>query len=320
MNKKNCLILGATGQDGSLLCKSLINQGFQVFGISRKNIQKCSNHEKLGIDNNDVIFTQISPLNIVEIQKIINKVMPLEIYNMAAQSSVGKSFSYPKETFESIVNTTLTLLEACRQLDYQGRIVFAGSSEMFGEHKSRIGINSKKRPTNPYGIAKLCSYNLVKMYREIHQLKCVTGVLFNHESQLRDANFVTNKIIEAVIRCEQDQKYKINLGNLNIFRDWGWAEEYMNAMQLINRSSNLKDYIICTGKKMQLEKFVEIAFKEKKLHWRDFVNIDKSIFRPFDAYISYGNPEELSKELNWNALIKGKSLIRKLIQERELLK
>ena len=102
MNQKNCLVLGATGQDGSLLCKSLINQGFQVFGTSRKNIQKCSNHVKLGIDN-DVIFTQICPLNIVEIKKIINKVMPHEIYNMAAQSSVGKSFSYPKETFESIV-------------------------------------------------------------------------------------------------------------------------------------------------------------------------------------------------------------------------
>tara|TARA_Y100001968_G_C19432502_1_gene757838 strand:+ start:588 stop:1547 length:960 start_codon:yes stop_codon:yes gene_type:complete len=318
MNDKNCLVLGATGQDGSLLCKSLINQGFQVFGISRKNIQKCSNHIQLGI-NNDVTFKQINLLNIAEIKQIINIVKPVEIYNMAAQSSVAKSFIYPKETFESIVTITLNVLEACKDLDYKGRIIFAGSSEMFGEHQSRIGINSDKRPNNPYGIAKLCSYNLVKMYREINQLKCVTGILFNHESQLRDQSFVTQKIIEAVIKCEQDKEYKINLGNLNIFRDWGWAEEYMNAIQLINRSSNPKDYIICTGQKMQLARFVEIAFNQKKLHWKDYVTIDKSIFRPSDASISYGNPKELSKDLNWSASIKGENLIKKLIQKRELL-
>ena len=264
MKKKNCLVLGATGQDGSFLCKSLINQGFQVFGISRRNVQKCPNHIQLGIDN-DVIFNHIDLLNIDEIKKIINEIMPVEIYNMAAQSSVGKSFNYPKETFASIVTISLNILEACKDLNYRGNIIFAGSSEMFGEHEYRIDINSDKRPINPYGIAKLCSYNLVKMYREIHHLKCVTGILFNHESQLRDKSFVTHKIIEAVIKCKQDQEYKVNLGNLNIFRDWGWAEEYMNAMQLINRSTKPKDYIICTGQKMQLERFVELAFKEKKL-------------------------------------------------------
>ena len=318
MNKKNCLVLGATGQDGSFLCQSLINQGFKVFGISRKNIQTCSNHIKLGIVNN-VIFNQVNLLNVEEIQKIINKIQPAEIYNMAAQSSVGKSFKYPQETLESIVTITLNILEACKNLNYQGRLVFAGSSEMFGEHESRIEISSEKRPNNPYGIAKLCSYNLVKMYREINHLKCVTGILFNHESQLRDKSFVTHKIIEAVIQCEKDREYKINLGNLNIYRDWGWAEEYMNAIQLINRSVIPKDYIICTGQKMQLERFVELAFNEKRLYWRDFVNLDKSILRPSDAYISYGNPEELSKDLNWEASIKGESLIKKLIQKKELL-
>ena len=316
MNKKNCLVIGATGQDGSFLCKSLINQGFQVFGISRKNISSCSNHIKLGIDNK-VIFYQINLLNIDEIKRIINKIMPSEIYNMAAQSSVGKSFNYPKETFESIVTTTLNILEACKNLNYQGRIIFAGSSEMFGEHQSSIKINSHKKPNNPYGIAKLCSYNLVRMYRKVYQLKCVTGILFNHESQLRDKSFVTHKIIEAAIKCKKDQEHRIKLGNLNIFRDWGWAEEYMDAIQLINRSSNPKDYIICTGQKMKLERFVELAFKEKKLQWRNFVNIDKSIFRPSDVYTSYGNPEELNKELNWKASIKGHRLIKKLIHSRE---
>ena len=317
MQKKNCLVIGATGQDGSFLCKSLINQGFQVFGISRKNIQKCSNHKQLGIDNN-VIFNQVNLLNINEIKKIIDKIMPVEIYNMAAQSSVGKSFSYPHETFESIVTSTLNLLEACKELNFQGRIIFAGSSEMFGEHHSKIDITSEKKPNNPYGIAKLCSYNLVKMYREIYQLKCVTGILFNHESHLRDKSFVTHKIIESVIKCKKNQEFKIKLGNLNIFRDWGCAEEYMDAMQLINRSVQPKDYIICTGKKMKLEKFVEIAFKEKRLDWKCYVNIDKSIFRPSDTYISYGNPAELKQELNWEATTKGKNLIKKLIRKKEL--
>ena len=318
MSEKNCLVLGATGQDGSLLCKSLIEDGLKVFGTSRQNIKTCTNHEKLNIKDK-VKFYQINLSNSSEIKKLIEEIRPIEIYNMSAQSSVGKSFSSPKETFESIVPTTLNILEACKDINYQGKIMFAGSSEMYGEHASKITTNSIKNPKNPYGIAKLCSYNLVKMYREIYKLRCVTGIFFNHESALRDKNFVTHKIVEAAIEFKEKKGLKINLGNLNIFRDWGWAEEYMEAVKIINRSERNKDYIICTGEKMELQRFVEITFEEKGLDWKDHVTFDKSIVRPSDLSISYGDPKELNVDLNWKASIKGKTMIRKLIKERELV-
>ncbi len=316
MSKKTCLVLGSTGQDGSLLSQFLIRQGYIVFGTYRKDQPTCANHEKLNIHKN-IKLCQIDLSNISEIRQLIEAIKPVEIYNMAAQSSVAKSFSIPQETFESIVLITLQILEACKEINYQGRIFFAGSSEMYGEHEAKITINSKKNPTNPYGIAKLCSYNLVKMYREIHQLRCVTGIFFNHESQLRDKNFVTHKIIEAAIKCKKNPKFKITLGNLNIFRDWGWAEEYIEAATIINRSEKDKDYIICTGEKMQLKQFVEIAFQEQGLDWKDHITLDKSLIRPSDMLISYGDPEDLKKDLNWHACIKGKILIKKLIQQRE---
>mgnify|MGYP001209669539 CR=1 FL=1 len=318
MSKKNCLVLGSTGQDGSLLSQSLLRQGFTVFGTCRKDQKICANHKKLNIDKN-IKLCQINLSNTSKIRQLIEEIKPVEIYNMAAQSSVAKSFSIPQETFESIVLITLQILEACKEINYQGRIFFAGSSEMYGANKSKITINSRKNPSNPYGIAKLCSYNLVKMYREIHKLRCVTGIFFNHESQLREKNFVTHKIVEAAIKCQKHPKLKITLGNLDIFRDWGWAEEYIEAATIINRSDKDKDYIICTGEKMQLKQFVEIAFQEKGLDWKDHIILDKSLIRPSDMHISYGDPEDLKKDLNWHASIKGKILIKKLIQEREFI-
>ncbi len=316
MQNRNCIIFGATGQDGSLLCKSLIKQGYKVFGISRRNIESCPNHIKLGISKN-VNFYPINISNISEIEELIKNINPIEIYNLSAQSSVGKSFSNPKDTFESIVTLTLNLLEASKSLNYQGRILFAGSSEMYGDHSSRINIESDKKPINPYGIAKLCSYNLVKMYREINNIRCATAILFNHESQFRHKDFVTHKVIEAAIKCNKDPRLKIKLGNLNIFRDWGWAEEYIQALETINRSKNIKDYLVCTGMKMQLKKFVEIAFLEKGLDWQEHVILDKSLIRPTDCHQIFGNPEELKAELKWEASTKGKELIKTLMKEKE---
>ena len=237
---------------------------------------------------------------------------------MAAQSSVAKSFIYAKEAFESIVTVTLNILEACKDLDYQGRIIFAGRSEWFGEHKYGVKITSNKRPNNPYGIAKLSSYNLVRMYREINQLNCVTGVLFNHQSQLRDQSFVTQKIIEAVIKCEHDRKYKINLGNLNIFRDWGWAEEYMEAVYLItNRDKIVKDHIICTGKPTRLTTIMDKAFRFFDLNWQDHIVISKKNLRAADIECSFGNPDFLSSDLNWKSKCKIEDIIRMLINDQK---
>lgn len=316
MSKKISLIFGCSGQDGSLLSLSLLKQNFQVIGTSRKVIigkkLKISNHAKLGIEK-DLKLVNCDMNDPEVIKKLIQKYKPDEIYHLAAQSSVGKSYTHPKETLNSIVDVTLNILEVCRQLNYNGHIFFAGSSEIFGNTNYQANINHSHKPISPYAIAKQTSYNLVKMYRKLYNLKCVTGILFNHESPFRDQNFVTQKIISEALYCSKNKTHKLRLGNLNIARDWGWADEYVEGIQLINRSPNIKDQILCTGKLTKLEDFVNLTFKQLNLNWKDHVISDKQFFRKGEIKQSFGDPAQMKDDLNWEAKVDIHLIIEKLI-------
>ena len=192
--KKTSLVIGCKGQDGSLLSKSLLSQGFNVIGLSRNRSTSLTNLKKLKIDED----VQIEEGEITDndlLTKLIESHNPVEIYNLAAQSSVGKSFAYPKETFQSIVSATINILEVSKKINYNGQLFFAGSSEIFGNTIKKADLNHKQDPYSPYAIAKQTSLNLVRMYREQHNLNCATGILFNHESPLRQKKFITQKII-----------------------------------------------------------------------------------------------------------------------------
>ena len=254
MTNNTTLILGSTGQDGSLIAKSLLQKGHEVIGVTRRAPQKFENFKKLGIEN-DINTIECDIKSFSALSKIIEKYNPSRIFNLGCQSSVGRSFSEPRETVESILNVSLNILEIGRKLDYQGRIFFAGSSEMFGNIQDKADVYSSQEPNSPYAIAKQASFNLVKMYREIHDLKCMTGVLFNHESNLRPPTFVTKKIIKAAIEINQNKRKKLEIGNIDIIRDWGWAPEYINAIQLIAESKIVKDHVICTGHAISLKTF-----------------------------------------------------------------
>ncbi len=318
MNTKTDLILGCTGQDGSLLCKSLLEKGHKVIGLTRGGKQKIKNHIRLQIDK-DIEVIEGDITNFETIERLISDYQPDRIYNLAAQSSVGKSINEPINTIQGIVNGTLNILEVSRKLNYQGKLFFAGSSEMFGDTESRANINHIQKPISPYAIGKQASFNLVKLYRNLHNLKSITGVLFNHESHLRNENFVTQKIIKGVIKIKNKKIDKLNLGNIEVIRDWGWAPEYMEAIQLMVNSNNLKDHVICSGSSNSLKVFIEQVFNEYGLDWKEHINIDKKLIRSSEIKASYGDPEPIFKDLGWKAKENLSSIIIKLINENRLM-
>ncbi len=312
---KSVLVLGCSGQDGSYLCKSLLAKNFHVVGLTRQRENLIPNHMRIGIK--DEIEIETGDLrDFKTISKLIEKFQPDYIYNLAAQSAVGESFSEPSKTLDSIVNGTLNILEVSKKSEYSGTIFFAGSSEIFGETSEAANINHIQNPQNPYGIAKQASFNLVKLYREAYNMSCISGVLFNHESPLRNKNFVTHKIIVDALKCTKNKSHKIKLGNLDVARDWGWAEEYVEAMQIISTAKILKDYVICTGKLTTLKKFIEIVFQELSLNWEEHIDIDQKFIRDKDILKSFGNPKQLKKDLNWVAKKDIIQIIRELIESK----
>ncbi len=311
----NILIIGCRGQDGSYMAKSLIRQGFNVIGTSRFEKPDLTAHKKIGIKQ----VCKIEKLNLTHIKEtanLIEEYAPSEIYNFSAQSSVGLSFTRPVETLNSIVDTTRTLLEAARIVKFPGRIFFAGSSEIYGETKTGVKIDDKQNPKNPYGLAKQQSLGLVDLYREIYGIKCITGILFNHESPIRPTKFVTSKIINGAIKSLKDKNFKLHLGNKAIRRDWGWAEEYVDAMQLILRAPLLKNQIVCTGISTSLKDFVEKSFNKLDLDYRNFVEFKKDLVRPIEIQESFGDPSALEKELGWKASVLIDEIIEKLLEAK----
>ena len=314
LHKKTALVLGCDGQDGSYICKSLLEKSYEVVGVSRSSAQRSHNHEQLGIEK-DVIKKRSDVKDLKKIAKYIEIYQPNEIYNFAAQSSVARSFDNPTETIEGIINGTLNLLETSKKLCYEGRIFFAGSSEMFGNTEKGANIDHPQKPGSPYAIGKQTSYNLVKFYRETHNLKCVTGVLFNHESNLRANSFVTQKIINSARKIAKGEITKIKLGNIKVIRDWGWAPEYIEAIQLITTAKNLKDHVVCTGEPNSLENFIEIVFRYFDLDWRKHINIDEQLFRPNEIEKSYGDPKDLFDKLGWKPKMNLNKIIDNMINK-----
>ena len=305
-------VFGCTGQDGSLICQSLLQKRFKVIGFSRKSNPNRKNHELLGISK-DFEIHQIDLKNPKEIKQAIDRFHPSEIYNLGAQSSVGKSYTEVSKTIESIVNATVTLLQSSKELQFDGKMFFAGSGEIYGETNIAASSSTLPNPHSPYEIAKSCSFNCVKFYREVYKLNCVTGILFNHESILRSEQFVTKKIIKNALKCIKNKNHKLKVGNIDIARDWGWANEYVEAMQAITRSKVLKDQIICTGSLTKLKDFIQDTFEKLGLNWEDYVEVDRQLFRESEIYRNFGNPLQMKQELGWEAKVKINQIIENMI-------
>jgi GDPmannose 4,6-dehydratase len=299
---RKALICGISGQDGAYLAEFLLSKGYEVFGGSRDaTTNNFGNLKRLNIFNQ----VQLVSINLTDFRstlQTINKIRPDEIYNLSGQSSVGLSFEQPIETFESICIGTLNILEAIRFCDTSIKFYNAGSSECFGNSPNEMcDENTLFKPKSPYGIAKASAHWQVVNYREAYNLFTVNGILFNHESPLRPDRFVTQKVIKSVTEIAAGKLKKLEVGNIDIVRDWGWAPDYVQAMWAMLQQEIPDDFVISTGKGHSLKEFIAMAFNCVNLEMEDYLNINQSLFRPTDLLCVIGNPQKARKILGWSS-------------------
>jgi GDPmannose 4,6-dehydratase len=314
---KKALICGVSGQDGAYLAELLLRKGYTVCGTSRDaQVSSFSNLIHLGIEN-QIKLESMALGDFRSVLQVLMKIEPDEVYNLAGQSSVGLSFEQPVETLESIATGTLNLLEAIRFTGAPIKLYNAGSSECFGDIGDRAADEKTPfRPRSPYAVAKAAAFWEVANYREAYGIFACSGILFNHESPLRPQRFVTQKIVAAVSRITQGSQEQLNLGNLSIVRDWGWAPEYVEAMYLMLQQDQPDDYVIATGESYSLEEFVAETFACAGLDWRDRVVTDSSLLRPTDLAISRGNPNKAKEKLGWQAKYKMHDIVRLMLETK----
>ena len=299
--RKTALIMGISGQDGSLLARLLADRGYHVHGASRDaQVTTFANLDRVGVADRVNLHSAVTT-DFRSVLQVLSKVGPDEVYLLAGQSSVGLSFEQPAETLESIAMGTLNLLEAIRFLGLPTRLYNAGSGECFGELAEPATEQTAFRPRSPYAVAKASAHWAVANYREAYGLLACTGILFNHESPLRPARFVTRKVVASACRIAAESRERLLLGNLDVARDWGWAPEYVQAMWLMLQQPVAEDYVIATGNTHSLRQFVQFVFEELGLDWQECVDIDDALRRPSDIAHSVGCPDKAESVLGWRA-------------------
>jgi GDPmannose 4,6-dehydratase len=311
---KTALIIGISGQDGSYLAASLLAKGYAVHGTSRdKELANFSNLRALGIYDR-VRLHSATVTDFRSVVQVIRDAQPSEIYNLSAQSSVGLSFTQPVETLDSIIFGTVNLLEAIRFLGANSRYYSASSSECFGVTPADGAIESTAfAPRSPYSIAKASAHWVVANYREAYGLRACSGLLFNHESPLRPARYVTQKIVRGAVAIAQRREEKLALGNLDIARDWGWAPEFVEAMWLMLQQPQPQDLVIATGHPATLREFTARAFARVGLDWARYVEVDTELLRPVDLEFSCGNANRARELLGWQASIHWDGVVDRLV-------
>ena len=313
MNKK-ALICGVSGQDGSYLAQLLLGKGYHVFGASRDaQVASFNNLIRLGI-RDDVALDSVSLVDFRSVLQALMKIQPDEVYNLAGQSSVSLSFQQPVETLESIAQGTLNLLEAIRFTGRPVRLYNAGSSECFGDTDLPADENTPFRPRSPYAVAKAAAFWEVANYREAYGLYACSGMLFNHESPLRPERFVTRKIVASACRVAAGNQGQLELGNISIQRDWGWAPEYVEAMWLMLQQDKPQDYVIATGESHTLEEFIETAFSCLGLDWEKYVVLDPALLRPADITVGKADPTRAREHLGWQARHRMRDVVRMMVE------
>ena len=299
---KKALITGINGQDGSYLAEFLLEKGYEVHGILKRNsvaenqtsrLDDC--YEQLNLYYGDL--TDLSSLI-----HILQKVQPDEVYNLAAQSHVRISFDIPLYTAQADAIGVLNVIEACRLICPEARIYQASSSEMFGNCVDDDGFQRETtpmRPVSPYGCAKVYAFNIVRNYRHSYDMHISNGILFNHESPRRGSNFVTSKIVKGAIAIASGEATELRLGNLDARRDWGHAKDYVEAMWLLLQQDESDDYVCATGVSHSVRDCCEYVFNKLKLDYKDYVVLDKKYLRPEELHDLKGDSSKIREKLGW---------------------
>ncbi len=315
---KRALITGITGQDGSYLAELLLRKGYEVHGLVRRvavedeksrlsRIIHLVRDERLTLHSGDVT-------DYPTVWRLIASVRPDEVYHLASQSHITTSFEDEHGTFTTNASSAHFLLSAIREIRQDCRFYFAGTSDLFGQPKeSPQDERTPFNPISPYGISKVASFFLTKMYREAYGIFACSGICFSHESPRRGHNFVTRKITSTVARIKGGIRRELRLGNLDVKRDWGFAADYVEAMWLMLQQVKPDDYVIGTGESHSVREFVETAFAYAGLDWNEYVVIDQALFRPIEACEWRADPAKAKSVLGWTAKTKFNELVRMMV-------
>jgi GDPmannose 4,6-dehydratase len=316
---KKALITGIAGQDGSYLSELLLEKGYEVHGIVRRHsVAENQNFRLHRLGSEDRLHTHYGDLlDYPSLVRIMNIVQPDEIYNLGAMSHVRISFDMPSFTIQTNALGVLNMLEVYRTLCPEAKFYQASSSEMFGNSVDDDGVQRLTTPMNPvspYGCAKVMGYNLVRHYRHAYKLHACNGILFNHESPRRGSNFVTNKVVKTAVQIKKGLTDKLELGNMDSYRDWGHSKDYVRAMHMIINHKTPEEFIVATGETHSVADLCDAVFIQLGMNYRDYVVQNPKYMRPEELKYLKGDPSKAHDILGWHREYTFESMIEEMIE------
>ena len=313
MTVRSALIWGVGGQDGAYLAHLLLAKGYRVHGTSRGQAVP-DNLRRLGIPDK-VELHAVDPADAVRVGEVVAGAAPSEIYYLAGQSSVGRSFAEPEATFAGAALGLLNVLEAARREAPEAALLNAASGDCFGETVAPVTEKSRFRPRSPYAVAKCSAHLLIEANRVAYRQRACSAFLFPHESPLRPDSFVIGKLMVAIRRFAAGDRAPLELGDLSVVRDWGWAPDYVAAMWAMLQRETPEDLILATGTSMRLEDFVAAAFAAIELDWREHVKSVPGLRRPADILEQHADPSRAADLIGWRASVAGEELVKRLVAD-----
>lgn len=312
---RKALITGIAGQDGSYLSEYLLELGYEVHGIIRRNSTPEHQESRVALLPIQTYYGDLTDPGSLE--KILKDVMPDEIYNLGAQSHVRISFDIPQFTAQTNAIGALNMLEAYKKICPDAKYYQASSSEMFGNSVDEDGFQRESTPMNPvspYGCSKVFAFNMTEHYRNAYNLHAVNGILFNHESPRRGSNFVTNKVVKAAVRIKLGlDTEKLELGNLDSYRDWGHSYDYVRAMYKILNFVNPMDFVVATGVTKSVRELVEYVFSKLGMHYAEHITTNIKFLRPMELRYLKGDTTKINKFLDWKPTYTFETLMDEMI-------
>jgi GDPmannose 4,6-dehydratase len=312
MTSKRALITGITGQDGSYLAELLLDKGYEVYGLTRR--LSANNYWRIEHLLDRLTLLPGDLLDQLSLIRVLEKVKPHEVYNLAAMSFVPASWDQPMLTGEFNSQGVTRVLEAVRVVDPSIRIYQASSSEMYGKVREVPQKESTPfYPRSPYGVSKVFAHYITVNYRESYNLFAVSGILFNHESPRRGLEFVTRKVTDGVAKIKTGKAKDLRLGNLDAHRDWGFAGDYVRAMWMMLQQDAPDDYVIATGESHSVQELVEIAFDHAGLDWKKYVALDPAFLRPAEVDHLIGDASRAREQFGWTPSVSFDGLVRMMV-------